>query len=197
MHQYLQRISPPSHREAPIQNNVSDLPDIIHTKTAIHSNVLTFIEGLWNNKVWKSTHCSSGVASSTLQMGPTAAGVNNPSLQCAWNVPHTSDGQSLEVDRSRKICGDDFSGGNAEINLATEERSTVETRMSIVYNCACKTTVPVDDSHSRDLRINQILIKSMSCSLVLQFSHRFLARSWSLHELVHDRDYHRVREHFP
>jgi hypothetical protein len=110
MHQYLQRISPPSHREAPIQNNVPDLPDIIHIKTAIHSNV-TFIEGLWNNKVWKSTHCSSGVASSTLPMGPTAAKarVNNPSVQCAWNVPQphlrwtVSGGRSFSKDLRRRL----------------------------------------------------------------------------------------------
>ena len=56
------------------------------------------------------------------------------STTLAFNVPgmclsHTSDGQSLEVDRSRKICGDDFSGGDdAEINLATEERSTASTQ---------------------------------------------------------------------
>ncbi|KAI2492121.1 hypothetical protein MHU86_22425 [Fragilaria crotonensis] len=133
LRQYRLRLSPPSRREARFRDNVPDLPDIIHIKTAIHSNV-SFMEDLLKSDAWNPPHGSkSHAVNSGIRTNATSKpnAPTYPQARNAWAMP-----PKLSAQQSQKTSGTLPSGGDDSVTLGsggensigTAERSTASTQ---------------------------------------------------------------------
>jgi hypothetical protein len=126
------RLSPPSRREARFRDKVPDLPDIIHIKTAIHSNV-SFLEELLEADVWKSPQSLTSNDPNSNQSQRLRAGLDSNKVKKvnknAWLIPPKVVVQP-SGERQPPLTGtvDLTSGDVGDNSLSTDEHSTASTQ---------------------------------------------------------------------
>ena len=132
LRQYRMRLSPPSRREARFRDKVPDLPDIIHIKTAIHSNV-SFLEELLEADVWKSPQSLTSNDPNSNQSQRLRAGLDSNKVKKvnknAWLIPPKVVVQP-SGEHQHPLTGtvDLTSGDVGDNSLSTDEHSTASTQ---------------------------------------------------------------------